>query len=142
MLARAGWFDRARAATLVRESVERFRIKIASPAQPVGHLSGGNQQKVLLAKFLARNPKLLLLDEPTRGIDVGTKAEIYNIIRELAGAGMSILLVSSELPELLGLADRVVIMHEGRVAGTVVAADADEELLLNYFYGRTTNDCH
>jgi ABC-type sugar transport system ATPase subunit len=141
-LARGGWYDRSRAAALVRESVERFRIKIASPAQPVGQLSGGNQQKVLLAKFLARNPKLLLLDEPTRGIDVGTKAEIYNIIRELAGAGMSILLVSSELPELLGLADRIIIMHEGQVAGTVRAEDADEELLLNYFYGRTTNEHH
>lgn len=141
MLARGGWFDRSRAAVVVRESVEKLQIKLTSPTQPVGQLSGGNQQKVLLAKFLARNPKLLLLDEPTRGIDIGTKSEIYNIIRDLAATGMSILMVSSELPELLGVADRIIVMHEGHVAGVVTAEDADEELLLNLFYGRTTNDC-
>ncbi|HEY4615120.1 MAG TPA: ATP-binding cassette domain-containing protein, partial [Citricoccus sp.] len=102
----------------------------------VGLLSGGNQQKVVLAKMLARNPRVLLLDEPTRGIDVGTKAEIYRLIRALAAAGTTIIAVSSELPELIGLSDRILIMHEGRVSGEVSAADADEELLLSYCYGR------
>ncbi len=86
--------------------------------------------------MLARSPKVLLLDEPTRGIDVGTKAEIYRLIRALAANGTTIITVSSELPELIGLSDRILIMHEGRVSGEVSATGADEEMLLSYCYGR------
>jgi ABC-type sugar transport system ATPase subunit len=132
----AGWVSASGIARLAREGIADLRIKTRGPRQQVGLLSGGNQQKVVLAKMLARNPKILLLDEPTRGIDVGTKAEIYRLIRALAAAGTTIIAVSSELPELIGLSDRILIMHEGRVSGEVSAADADEELLLSYCYGR------
>jgi ABC-type sugar transport system ATPase subunit len=132
----AGWVSASGIAKLAREGIADLRIKTRGPRQQVGLLSGGNQQKVVLAKMLARNPRVLLLDEPTRGIDVGTKAEIYRLIRALAAAGTTIIAVSSELPELIGLSDRILIMHEGRVSGEVSAADADEELLLSYCYGR------
>ena len=123
-------------ADLARTSIATLRIKAQGPRQAVGHLSGGNQQKIVLAKMLARRPKVLLLDEPTRGIDVGTRAEIYRLIRELAAGGTAVIAVSSELPELIGLSDRILILHEGRVAGEVHAADADDEILLSYCYGR------
>jgi ABC-type sugar transport system ATPase subunit len=114
-----------------------LQIKARGPRQRVGDLSGGNQQKVVLAKMLARKPKVLLMDEPTRGIDVGTKAEIYRLIRALAAQGTTVVAVSSELPELIGMSDRIIIMHEGRISGEVLAEDADEEILLAYCYGKT-----
>ena len=117
-----------------------LQIKARSQRQPVGELSGGNQQKVVLAKMLARKPKVLLMDEPTRGIDVGTKAEIYRLIRELAAGGTTVIAVSSELPELIGMSDRILIMHEGRISGEVAAAEADEEVLLAYCYGKAESD--
>jgi L-arabinose transport system ATP-binding protein len=97
---------------------------------PVANLSGGNQQKVVLARWLARNPALLILDEPTRGVDVGAKSEIYAIIHELAAAGIAILMVSSELPEVLGLADRIIVMQNGRITGELARAEATEEGVL------------
>jgi ABC-type sugar transport system ATPase subunit len=114
-----------------------LQVKARSPRQPVSELSGGNQQKVVLAKMLARNPDVLLMDEPTRGIDVGTKAEIYRLIRTLAANGTTVIAVSSELPELIGMTDRILIMHEGRISGEARSEDADEELLLAYCYGKT-----
>jgi ribose transport system ATP-binding protein/rhamnose transport system ATP-binding protein len=96
----------------------------------VGKLSGGNQQKVLLAKWLAVSPRLLIVDEPTRGVDVGARSEIYAILRELAHAGMAVLVVSSDLPEVLTLAHRIVIMHEGRTVGELQGEDADEERVM------------
>jgi ABC-type sugar transport system ATPase subunit len=87
--------------------------------------------------MLERKPAVLLMDEPTRGIDVGTKAEIYRLIRRLAATGTAVIAVSSELPELIGMSDRVVIMHEGRISGQVAAAEADDELLLSYCYGKS-----
>ena len=92
----------------------------------MSELSGGNQQKVVLAKMLARKPEVLLMDEPTRGIDVGTKAEISRLIRRARAGGTAVITVSSELPELIGMCDRILIMHEGRISGEV-AAGADEE---------------
>jgi ABC-type sugar transport system ATPase subunit len=127
----------ARIADITKRGMEDLRIKARGPRQHVGELSGGNQQKVVLAKMLARRPKVLLMDEPTRGIDVGTKAEIYRLIRRLAAAGTTVIAVSSELPELIGMSDRILIMHEGRIAGEAMAADADEELLLSYCYGKS-----
>lgn len=121
---------------VTNEGIEKLRIKTRGPKQFVGELSGGNQQKVVLAKMLARKPKVLLMDEPTRGIDVGTKAEIYRLIRELAANGTTVVAVSSELPELIGMSDRILIMHEGKVSGEVPAASATEEVLLSYCYGK------
>jgi len=115
---------------LASRYVERLRIRTPSIEHEVRKLSGGNQQKVVLARWLARDPKVLILDEPTRGIDVGAKAEIYHIIADLAQAGMAILVVSSELPEVLGLADRIVVMQNGRVTGELSRADASEEAIL------------
>lgn len=126
----------ARIADITRQGMTDLRIKARSPRQYVSELSGGNQQKVVLAKMLARKPKVLLMDEPTRGIDVGTKAEIYRLIRRLAAEGTAIIAVSSELPELIGMSDRILIMHEGRISGEVSADAADEELLLAYCYGK------
>ena len=105
--------------------------------QPVLTLSGGNQQKVVLAMSLAIAPRVLLLDEPTRGVDVTTKAEIYRLIRERAAAGCAVLVVSSELPEILGLCDRIVVLHEGRIAGRFDHGTTTEEALLHVCYGRT-----
>lgn len=134
----AGWVFGRRITELATRGLSELQIKARGPRQPVGQLSGGNQQKVVLAKMLARKPKVLLMDEPTRGIDVGTKAEIYRLIRELAAAGTTIVAVSSELPELIGMSDRILIMHEGRIAGEVQAETADDELLLSYCYGRVS----
>ena len=96
----------------------------------MGTLSGGNQQKVVLAKWLATGPKLLIVDEPTRGIDVGTKAEVHRLMSQLAADGVAVLMVSSELPEVLGMADRVLVMHEGRLVADIPRASADEESVM------------
>lgn len=93
-------------------------------------LSGGNQQKVVLGKCLASKPEILLLDEPTRGVDVGAKAEIYKIINELASEGMSIIVVSSEMTELLGISDRIIVMHEGYLSGELSMEEANEEAIM------------
>ena len=131
-----GWVSGARITDIVRTGMADLQIKARSARQPVGELSGGNQQKVVLAKMLARKPKVLLMDEPTRGIDVGTKAEIYRLIRQLVAGGTTVIAVSSELPELIGMSDRILIMHEGRISGEVRADEADEEVLLSYCYGK------
>ncbi len=96
----------------------------------VGTYSGGNQQKVVLAKWLASEPRVLIVDEPTRGIDVGTKAEVHRLLSQLAGEGMGILMISSELPEVLGMADRVLVMREGRLTATLDRADATPESVM------------
>ena len=117
LLSRFGVVSAAAQRKLVEKFVQRLRIKAASFDQPISQLSGGNQQKVLLARWLCRNPRLLLLDEPTRGIDVGAKAEIQALIEELAAEGMGVLMISSELEELEAAAMRVVVMRHGQVAG-------------------------
>ncbi|CCH88334.1 Ribose import ATP-binding protein rbsA [Modestobacter italicus] len=134
-----GMVSGGRIADITRRGMSDLQVKARSPHQPVGELSGGNQQKVVLAKMLARNPAVLLMDEPTRGIDVGTKAEIYRLIRRLAATGTTVIAVSSELPELIGMSDRVLIMHEGRISGEARSEDADEELLLAYCYGKAVS---
>jgi len=111
--------------------VNRLQVRTPSLDQEVGKLSGGNQQKVVLARWLAVKPKVLILDEPTRGIDVGAKAEIYHLIDELAGEGYAIMLISSELPEILGLSDRIYVMQNGRIRGELVGKEATEEAVLN-----------
>jgi len=99
--------------------VENLRIKISHPDQPARHLSGGNQQKVVLAKWLQTNSEIVLIDEPTRGIDVGAKFEIYQLINDLVANGKAVLMISSELPEVLGMCDRILVMREGRIAGEI-----------------------
>jgi len=99
--------------------VSKLQIKLAGPDQAAGTLSGGNQQKVVLAKWLERNAEVIVFDEPTRGIDVGAKYEIYQLINQLTAAGKAILMISSELPEVLGMSDRILVMHEGRVTGEI-----------------------
>jgi L-arabinose transport system ATP-binding protein len=116
--------------SVVTGYVERLRVRTPSVDQEVGKLSGGNQQKVVLARWLAARPKVLILDEPTRGIDVGAKAEIYRLIDDLSNEGLGIMFISSELPELLGLADRIYVMQNGRITGELSAADASEEAVL------------
>ncbi|MFX0579363.1 sugar ABC transporter ATP-binding protein [Nocardia nepalensis] len=115
---------------LARQYVESLRVRTPSIEQEVRKLSGGNQQKVVLARWLARKPKVLILDEPTRGVDVGAKIEIYHIIEELAESGVAVLVISSELPEVLGLADRIVVMQHGRVTGELDRSEASEEAIL------------
>ncbi|MET0136400.1 MAG: sugar ABC transporter ATP-binding protein, partial [Kibdelosporangium sp.] len=109
---------------------DRLQTKYRSLADPAGTLSGGNQQKVVLAKWLATEPRVLIVDEPTRGIDVGTKAEVHRLMSELAADGVAVLMVSSELPEVLGMADRVLVMREGRIVKEIPRADATEETVM------------
>jgi ribose transport system ATP-binding protein len=120
---------------LQRTWIDRLRVKTPSAAQPVGLLSGGNQQKVVYGKWLARGPEVLILDEPTRGVDVGAKAEIYGLIDELAGRGVAVWMITSDMEELLGMADRVVVMHEGRLAGEVGRDVLTEERVMRLATG-------
>jgi rhamnose transport system ATP-binding protein len=115
---------------LARGWAERLQIKLHRFSDPVGFLSGGNQQKVVLGKWLATDPKLLIVDEPTRGIDVGTKAEVHRLMSELAAQGLAVLMISSELPEVLGMADRVLVMREGRLVAEFSRAQANEETVV------------
>ncbi|NTU63121.1 MAG: sugar ABC transporter ATP-binding protein, partial [Chloroflexi bacterium] len=117
--------------TIIAGFIDKLRVRTPSLEQEVGKLSGGNQQKVVLARWLAAKPKVLILDEPTRGIDVGAKAEIYRLIDDLANEGLGIMFISSELPEILGLSDRIYVMQSGRITGEVFSANATEEAILN-----------
>jgi rhamnose transport system ATP-binding protein len=113
-----------------KEWTDRLQTKLHRLSDPVGTLSGGNQQKVVLAKWLATGPRVLIVDEPTRGIDVGTKAEVHRLLSSLAADGVAVLMVSSELPEVLGMADRVLVMHEGRLVADLPRAAADERSVM------------
>lgn len=129
-LRRFRFVDGRRERQLAEEYVGRLRVRTPSLAQHVRKLSGGNQQKIVLARWLARRPDVLILDEPTRGVDVGAKSEIYRIIHQLAADGVGVLFVSSELPEVLGLADRAYVMAGGRITGELTREDASEEAIL------------
>ena len=120
----------ARRRALVEEYRQALKIRMASPEQIVANLSGGNQQKVVLARWLALQPKVLIVDEPTRGIDVGAKVEVHNLLFEMARSGIAVIAISSELPEVLAISDRIVTMREGRVTGEIARADADQEKLM------------
>ncbi|MGF1687250.1 ribose ABC transporter ATP-binding protein RbsA [Photobacterium japonica] len=124
----------------VDDFIRLFNIKTPSRNQIIGNLSGGNQQKVAIAKGLMTKPKVLILDEPTRGVDVGAKKEIYQLINKFKAEGMSIILVSSEMPEVLGMSDRILVMHEGKISGEFMAADADQEKLLACAVGKHINE--
>lgn len=130
-ISKQGVIDKEEEVTLSEQYRKKMRIKTNSIYQNVGSLSGGNQQKVVLAKWLMTEPDILFLDEPTRGIDVGAKYEIYTIIEEMAAAGKCVCIISSELPEILGMCDRIYTMNEGRITGEVAREQATQELLMN-----------
>ena len=130
-ISRFGFLHGGAARRLAEEQVRRLRVATPGVAQLVSRLSGGNQQKVVLGRWLARRPRVLILDEPTRGIDVGAKAEIYRLIAGLAAQGMAVLVISSEMPELLGLCDRILVMANGRIVADLDRAEASEQRILD-----------
>jgi ribose transport system ATP-binding protein len=132
----AGWIDRSKVERTAADYVGRLQIRTPHLDQKVVYLSGGNQQKVVLAKWLASRPKVLILDEPTRGVDVGAKAEIHSLMNRLAKEGMGIIMISSEMPEILGMSDRIVVMYEGEVAAILDRAEATQELIMSYASGQ------
>ncbi|HZO13702.1 MAG TPA: sugar ABC transporter ATP-binding protein, partial [Polyangiaceae bacterium] len=136
-LSRAGLVDALAETLLAERRIAELRIRGAAD-DPVGTLSGGNQQKVVLGKWLERPPRVLLLDEPTRGVDVGAREEIYAILRELASRGAAVIFASSDLPEVLRLADRIVVLRQGRIQAEIDAASASEELLVGHSTGVNT----
>lgn len=126
-----------------RKYVDELKIKTHSIEQHAGNLSGGNQQKVVLSKWLMTNPRVLILDEPTRGIDIGAKFEIYSIMNQLIEKGLCIIMISSELPEVLGMSDRILVMHNGKVNGEIPHDKASQEMIMHYATGhlKTTDSC-
>lgn len=135
LLGAFGLIDRAAEIAMAEKYRKALAIKAADVTTQVGKLSGGNQQKVMLAKWLETNPRILIFDEPTRGVDVGAKAEVHNIIRQLAQDGVAVLVISSDLPEVLALADRVLVMREGRQAGILQIAEATQEKVIGMAAG-------
>ena len=128
-LTRGGWITARRLNAFADGFIRKFGVK-GHGAQNAGELSGGNQQKVVLAKWLARNPRVVVLDEPTRGIDVGAKFEIYSIMNDLVAQGRGVVMISSEMPELLGMCDRIYVMNEGRIVGELSRAEASQERIM------------
>jgi inositol transport system ATP-binding protein len=127
------WFiDKKKEAKIADEQIRKFNIKTPGRNQAVNYLSGGNQQKVVLAKVLLRDPEVIIFDEPTRGIDIGAKAEIYKMMTTLAAAGKAIIVISSELPEVLGMSDRILVVHEGKISKELKAEEATQELIMEY----------
>ena len=129
-IARRGLIDRTAERTAAEGYVDRLRIRAASVFQDVGSLSGGNQQKVAVARWLATHPRLLILDEPTQGVDIGAKAEMHALMQDLAERGLAIIMISSELPEILGMSDRILVMRKGRIAGELARAEATQQKIL------------
>jgi rhamnose transport system ATP-binding protein len=136
----AGFIDRRAERQLALDYADRLRLKAATLYDPVSTLSGGNQQKVALTRWLATNPRILILDEPTQGIDVGAKAEIHRLMRELAATGLAILMISSELPEIIGLSDRIAVMRAGRIAATLDRQEVTPESIISIALGHADED--
>ena len=134
-VASGGWISPARERAAFEDERRRLSIRASGPEQGTWQLSGGNQQKIVLAKWLRTRPRVLLLDEPTRGIDVGAKTEIYAIIRRLAEEGMAVVFVSSDLTEVIGLAHRVLVCRDGAVVGQLEGEDIDEERVMHLALG-------
>jgi len=127
-----GLINHRKIASDAKEYIKRIEIKTPSKDTLIQDLSGGNQQKVLVARWLLTGPDILFVDEPTRGIDVGAKAEIHSLITKMAGEGKAIIMVSSEMPEILGMCDRVLVMHEGRQTGILDRCDATQERIMEF----------
>ena len=128
-------FDRKAEKEVAQRYIDDFRIKVTGQDQTAGSLSGGNQQKIVIGRSLSTNPKLVILDEPTRGIDVGAKREIHALLRQLAESGVGVIVVSSELPEVIGVSDRVAVMHEGCLAGFLEGEEVTEENIMKLASG-------
>ncbi len=137
--ARAGWVNQRSIFNTAQSFVDKLNIRTPHLRQKAMFLSGGNQQKVVLAKWLALHPKVLIMDEPTRGIDVGAKAEVHALMSQLAQAGMGIIMISSELPEVMGMSDRILVMHEGRVMAILDRDEASQEKIMTYASGEVNN---
>lgn len=127
--------DKKREKEVVEDYIEKFKIKTPTMDQIIKNLSGGNQQKVAIAKALLTDPKILILDEPTRGVDVGAKKEIYDVINHLKKNGLSIIIISSEMPEIMGLSDRIIVMHENKITGKLTKEEATQEKIMRYAVG-------
>ncbi len=129
--------SKTRESELVKKGIEEFRVKCFGPEHECNNLSGGNQQKVVLAKWIYKDPKILILDEPTRGVDIGAKKEIYSVINDLAAKGVAVIMVSSELPEVLGMSDRIMVVREGEVRGIIDGSEADQAKVMTLATGGT-----
>ena len=138
-ISNGGVINKKKEQELVNKGIEELRIRCFGPQHECNNLSGGNQQKVIFAKWIYTNPKVLILDEPTRGVDIGAKNEIYNIINELAAKGVAIIMVSSELPEVLGMSDRVMVVREGEVRGILNKEEANQESIMTLATGGELN---
>jgi rhamnose transport system ATP-binding protein len=136
----AGLIDFAKERSVANRFVKELGVKTASIFNPVGTLSGGNQQKVALARWLATHPRVLILDEPTQGVDVGAKSEIHRLMGELAKKGLAILMISSELPEILGMSDRIMVMHHGKIVGTLDRPEATQERIMELALGHVAGE--
>ncbi|CDG35087.1 Ribose import ATP-binding protein RbsA 2 [Acetivibrio thermocellus BC1] len=134
-VSKRGWIIKKREYSLSEKYVKALSIKIPGLSYPISNLSGGNQQKCLIGKWLSTNPKVIIMDEPTRGIDVGAKREIHNLLRSLSEQGVGVIIVSSELPEIIGVADRIAVMHEGRLAGFLQGEQVSEENIMKLASG-------
>ena len=134
---RNGFLKLAQEFQLARTYSERLDLRAASLDQDVGNLSGGNQQKVVIAKWLATQPQVIILDEPTKGIDIGSKAAVHDFMAELAAQGLSIIMVSSEIPEIIGMSDRVIVMRDGRIATELEGDALTPETLVRHAAGIT-----
>jgi ribose transport system ATP-binding protein len=135
-LSALGWVLPGRVNDLSRRMMGKLKVRAYGPLQPAGLLSGGNQQKVVVGKWLARQPRVLIFDEPTRGVDVGARSEIYTLMDQLANEGVAILMISSDMEEVLGMSDRVLVLHEGRLAGELSRAGLNEEAVMRLATGR------
>ncbi|MDM5333468.1 sugar ABC transporter ATP-binding protein [Ureibacillus composti] len=131
----SGVINKSKQQSMVTKYIEELKIRTSGPEQSAKSLSGGNQQKVVIAKWLGTEPEILILDEPTRGVDIGAKKEIYHIINKLAESGVAILMISSELPEVIGVADRVIVMQEGKLTGEVMKKEMTQEIIMHYATG-------
>ncbi len=129
---RLGWLDQRAEVEFAFSMARQIEVRAHSLWQRARELSGGNQQKVVLAKWLSTRPRILILDEPTRGIDVGTKAAVHELMSRLAAEGMAILMISSELPEILGMSDRIIVMREGRITAQLSREEATQEKILHF----------
>ncbi|MEG1474063.1 MAG: ATP-binding cassette domain-containing protein, partial [Christensenella sp.] len=135
-----GILDKSKVKGVSDEYVDMLSIKTPSLQQCVNNLSGGNQQKTIVARWLMNSPKILFMDEPTHGIDIGAKAEIYKIIDDLAKKGVAIILLSSELPEVLSICDRIMVMHHGEIRGIMMHSEADQVKIMSYTLDTAAND--
>ena len=130
-----GYIDTPKEKVMADEQIEALHIKCTGKEQITGTLSGGNQQKVVIGKCMLTNPEVMILDDPTRGIDIGTKAEIYELINEVTNSGRSVILISSEMPEVIKMSDRVAVMHEGRITGILDHEELTQEQVIKYAIG-------